>query len=54
MTSPITPMPTRRPAEPRTYPVCSFKNARELIESKCGAQIVERHGKRLQQSDHPP
>lgn len=46
MTSPITPMPTRRPAEPRTYPVCSFKNARELIESKCGAaQVVERHGK---------
>lgn len=45
MTIPITPMPARRPAEPKTYPVCSFKKACELIESKCGdVQISERHG----------
>lgn len=46
MASPITPMPARRLVEPKTYPVCSFKKACEIIESKCGdVQIAERHGK---------
>lgn len=41
-----TPMPARRPRQPRTYPVCSFKKAMDMIKSKCGEVYVkERHGK---------
>lgn len=43
-----TPMPTRRPLEPKTYPVCSLKKAMDIIKSKCGdVYIKERHGKGL-------
>lgn len=41
-----TPMPTRRPPQPKTYPVCSLKKAMDIIKSKCGdVYIKERHGK---------
>lgn len=41
-----TPMPTRRPSEPKTYPVCSLKKALDIIKSKCGdVYVKERHGK---------
>lgn len=41
-----TPLPKRRPVEPRTFPVCSFNRACSLIERKCGeVYIAERHGK---------
>ncbi len=41
-----TPMPTRRPALPPTYPICSLKKAMDIIENKCGdVCIAERHGK---------
>lgn len=41
-----TPMPTRRPAPPKTYPICSLKKALDIIRSKCGdVCISERHGK---------
>lgn len=36
-----TPMPARRPPEPRTYPVCSFKKAEDIIKSKCGDVFVK-------------
>ena len=43
-----TPMPTRRPPQPKTYPVCSFKKAMDIIKSKCGdVYVKERHGKGL-------
>ena len=39
-------MPTRRPSEPKTYPVCSLKKALDIIKSKCGdVYVKERHGK---------
>lgn len=41
-----TPMPTRRPPQPKTYPVCSLKKAMDIIKSKCGdVYVKERHGK---------
>lgn len=41
-----TPLPKRRPTESRTYPICSFDRACNIIERKCGAvYIEERHGK---------
>lgn len=41
-----TPMPAKRPLQPRTYPVCSFEKALDIIRNKCGnAYIKERHGK---------
>lgn len=41
-----TPMPTRRPVLPKTYPICSLKKAMDIINSKCGdVSILERHGK---------
>ncbi len=41
-----TPMPTRRPSQPKTYPICSFKKATDIIKSKCGdVYVKERHGK---------
>lgn len=41
-----TPMPTRRPASPKTYPICPLKEVMNMIESKCGQVfIMERHGK---------
>lgn len=44
--STITPLPNRRPAQEKMYPVCSFKKAMSIIESKCGdVSITERHGK---------
>ena len=43
-----TPMPTRRPPQPKTYPVCNIKKAMDIIKSKCGdVYIKERHGKGL-------
>ena len=42
----FTPMPTRRPPQPKTYPVCSLKKAMDIIKSKCGdVYVKERHGK---------
>lgn len=41
-----TPMPTRRPPQPKAYPVCSLKKAMDIIKSKCGdVYVKERHGK---------
>ena len=41
-----TPMPTRRPPQPKTYPVCSLKKVMDIINSKCGdVYVKERHGK---------
>lgn len=41
-----TPMPTRRPPQPKAYPVCSIKKVTDIIKSKCGdVYIKERHGK---------
>lgn len=40
-----TPLPARRPGQPKTYPVCSLKKAMEMIETRCGdVSIRERHG----------
>lgn len=40
------PMPTRRPPQTKTYPVCSFKKAMDILKSKCGdVYVKERHGK---------
>ena len=44
--NPYPPMPTRRPAAPKTYPACSLKQALDIIKSQCGnVCISERHGK---------
>lgn len=41
-----TPMPARRPVSPKAYPICSLKEALEIIKKKCGdVYIKERHGK---------
>lgn len=41
-----TPMPTKRPSKPKTYPICSFRKATNIIKSKCGdVYVKERHGK---------
>jgi len=41
-----TPMPTRRPPQPKAYPVCSLKKAMEIIKNGCGdVYVKERHGK---------
>ncbi len=41
-----TPLPSRRPAPPRMYPVFSLKKVCDTIESKCGnVYVTERHGK---------
>lgn len=41
-----TPMPTKRPSQPKTYPICSFRKATNIIKSKCGdVYVKERHGK---------
>ena len=41
-----TPMPARRPRQLRTYPVCSYKKAMDIIKSKCGnVYVLEKHGK---------
>ena len=43
-----TPMPTRRPASSKTYPICSLKKAMDIIDKKCGdVYIMEKHGKGL-------
>lgn len=43
-----TPIPTRRPVTPKTYPICTLKKALDIINSKCGdVYISERHGKGL-------
>lgn len=43
-----TPMPTRRPVTPKTYPICTLKKALDIVNSKCGnVYISERHGKGL-------
>lgn len=40
------PMPARHPSQPRTYPVCSFQKALNIIQRKCGeVSVRERHGK---------
>ncbi len=42
----VTPMPARRPQPPKTYPVCSFKKAMDIIKTKCGSVCIkEKHGK---------
>lgn len=39
------PLPTRRPQVPKTYPVCSYQKAMEIIKKGCGdVHIRERHG----------
>ena len=41
-----TPMPTRRPPQSKTYPVCNLKEAMDIIKSECGdVYVKERHGK---------
>lgn len=46
MVTNYTPMPVRRPVQPKAYPVCSFKKAMEIIKNECGEiYIKERHGK---------
>lgn len=41
-----TPLPARRPPQLKTYPTCSFKQAVDIITSKCGnVYVKERHGK---------
>ena len=43
-----TPMPTRRPMQPKTYQVCGFEKAMNIIKSKCGNVCIrERHGEGL-------
>ncbi|MCD8005934.1 MAG: hypothetical protein LUF29_03020 [Oscillospiraceae bacterium] len=38
--------PDNRQNHPRTFPICSFEKAKEIIESSCGnVYIAERHGK---------
>ena len=40
------PMPARRPAIARKYPVCPLEKVLDTVKSKCGdVDIVERHGK---------
>lgn len=39
------PLPARRPAVRRTYPVCSLQKAVDTVRNKCGAGITEKHGK---------
>lgn len=40
-----TPMPARRPVTPRTYPICSLREAMDLVSNMCGnVYIKERHG----------
>lgn len=38
-------MPPKRHRQPRTFPICSFEKAMDIIKSKCGnVYVMERHG----------
>lgn len=40
------PMPPRRHQQPKTYPICSFNKAMDIIKNKCGdVYVKEVHGK---------
>lgn len=41
----MTPMPPRRPPQPKTYPVCSLQKILDTIKAECGAFVSETHGK---------
>ena len=45
MTANATPLPTRRPAQIRAYPVCPLKTIMDTIKNKCGdVRVMEKHG----------
>lgn len=45
MTNHAVPLPTRRPPQPKTYPICSLKKVMDMIQTSCGnVSIKERHG----------